>query len=134
MRVGGVHKGKGQVGKRWQRLFSMSPDEVWLRSRQLFAARADALRYRMGNSFAVGIRPTGAPSPSFYFRDDEVGRICDLLKRRLPEKAEEILSRAPSNSSTSAGESASGITSAGSTDPALIAPARLVTTATPWPG
>ena len=82
------------MGKRWQRLFSMSPDEVWLRSRQLFAARADALRYRMGNSFAVGIRPTGAPSPSFYFRDDEVGRICDLLKRRLPEKAEEILSRA----------------------------------------
>ena len=80
---------------RWARLTSMSGEEWVDRVRQHATARVDALRYRMGGRFAVGVRADGDRKPArFFFAKGDVDHICALLKQRLPEETEQIVRRA----------------------------------------
>src|SRR5277367_586585 len=81
--------------ERWQRLQSASVDELRDHLRRYAYARADALRYRMGRLFSVTLRDTAAGvEPSFFFAENQIPAIVEVLKRRKPKQVEEILSRA----------------------------------------
>jgi hypothetical protein len=79
--------------ERWARLKSMTADELLDRTRQQVGARIDACRYRMGLEVPVDIRRSQS-RPQFFFALEDVNRICDLLKRRLPQQADDIVHRA----------------------------------------
>jgi hypothetical protein len=81
--------------ERWQRLQSVSAEELGDRIRQRAYARADTLRYRMGLGFPVALRDrAGEIEPSFFFAENQMPAIVEVLKRRMPEQVQQILSRA----------------------------------------
>jgi glycosyltransferase involved in cell wall biosynthesis len=80
---------------RWDRLASMSPEELAVRLRQFATARFDWLRYKLGIDFyqeAWSRNLTGRPR--FFFSPETVSAICSLLQQRFPTEAEQIVERA----------------------------------------
>lgn len=71
----------------------MDGRELADRVRQHLTARADALRYRAGLSFADRSISDGAAG-RFFFSPETVPSLCRLLKQRLPEESGAILRRA----------------------------------------
>ncbi|PYX85433.1 MAG: hypothetical protein DMG68_18005 [Acidobacteria bacterium] len=67
---------------RWARLTSMSADELLDRIRQHSTARLDAIRYRLGGTFGVGVRAPGAQQRSrFFFEAADVPPSLAMLTR-----------------------------------------------------
>jgi hypothetical protein len=80
---------------RISRLVAMDSAEIMTRLRQYWGARADRLRYRFKSSFLPQtIVSDGFNDPLFFFSTAQVPRLCALLKERLPNLANEIVSRA----------------------------------------
>ena len=80
---------------RWARLTSMSADELLDRIRQHSTARLDAIRYRLGGTFGVGVRAPGAQQRSrFFFEAADVPAISQILWNRLPKQANAIIGHA----------------------------------------
>jgi hypothetical protein len=98
--MGSGRESKGKMSgktwkERWQRLRSASADELRDHLRRYAYARADALRYRLGQRFPVTLRDTaGEAEPSFFFAENQIPAIVEVLKRRKPAQVEDILSRA----------------------------------------
>ena len=80
--------------ERWQRLGEMGRAELYHRLRQQVKARADALRYKAGLGFSVGMNQGGSPQALFFFTPQEIGELCVALKQRLPEQVEQIVQQA----------------------------------------
>jgi hypothetical protein len=80
---------------RYRRVLAMGPDELRERLRQQFTARSDLWRYRLGADFTPKKQTgkVGRP-PCFFFSDDNIPRLCSLLRERLPSQAELIMRRA----------------------------------------
>ena len=73
----------------------MDSAEIMTRLRQYWGARADGLRYRFKSGFLPqAIVSNGLNRSSFFFSTAQVPRLCALLKGRLPNLANEIVSRA----------------------------------------
>lgn len=73
----------------------MDRAELFDRVRQGVCARLDALRYRLHADFAADhLRDSPSLQPHFFFAPDDVGPLCELLKRRLPRQAERIIAQA----------------------------------------
>ena len=83
------------VKNRWQRLRSMGREELALRLGQQLRSRLDVFRYRSGFPIKPEpLLPVPPYTPKFFFAAEDVSRLCDLLRRRLPKQAEEIIARA----------------------------------------
>jgi len=72
----------------------MSAAELVDRVGQHVSARADAMRYRLGQGFSVGMREAGEGQPHFFFSSADVPVISGEIKKRLPEQAETIVQQA----------------------------------------
>ena len=86
----------GKLRDRWQKVQSMSRDELLVRSRQEAGKRTDELLSRAGYDFAgrVSLSPGQAPSTNFFFQPEQVPSIVSALGARLPEQVEQIVSQA----------------------------------------
>jgi len=78
-----------------ERLRRLKRDEFLDRSRQAFGKRLDAALGRFGYDFAKNAR-TRSPSTSgnFFFTPESVDSILELLRQRLPGRAEQIIQEA----------------------------------------
>jgi Heparinase II/III-like protein/Heparinase II/III N-terminus len=73
----------------------MDRDELRDRTRQFLTARLDALRYRVGHNFEVGVCDGSAQSLGrFFFTPEEIPAICASLKRSFPDSVAGIVARA----------------------------------------
>ncbi len=81
------------LSRRLQRVFSMSGDEFVSRSRQELGKRIDGVLSRVGNDFSETPRISGS-IPRFLFRSEEVPDILSLLRQRLPDEYNRIITRA----------------------------------------
>jgi heparinase II/III-like protein len=80
------------------RLSRLTRDEILDRSRQELAKRADAALHWLGYDFAGSLRNAHAPSATsrgkFFFEPNSVDSIFELLRKRLPGRAEQIVLQA----------------------------------------
>jgi hypothetical protein len=73
----------------------MSRDELFERSRQEMAKRADAVLCWFGHDFARGSRrPSAGKAGNFFFAQDSVDSILALMRQRLSGTAEQIVQQA----------------------------------------
>jgi hypothetical protein len=83
--------------RRIRRLSGMSPREVYTRSLQAAGKRKDTLLYRLGMD-PFPARRTGAAALAargrFFCDPQDVPAIVDALRRRMPERAREIVAQA----------------------------------------
>ena len=78
-----------------QRLAGMPRDELLDRSRQAVAKRSDAALHLLRYSFAKNSRKHTASVPgSFFFAPESVDAILELIRQRLPGRAEQIVEEA----------------------------------------
>src|SRR5215467_922943 len=82
------------IGNRWRRLLSMNREELADRLRQQMWARVDATRYRLGMGFDQEMVTAGGTPPRFFFSAGEVSTLCELLRKKLPGQADDIVKRA----------------------------------------
>jgi hypothetical protein len=80
--------------RRWRRLVTMSPAEIYDRLRQSLSARLDLARVRLGVGFDPKLRSTDLRAVHFFFDSESVGSICALLRQRLPQETEQIVAEA----------------------------------------
>jgi heparinase II/III-like protein len=80
--------------QRWQRLITMRPAEAYDRLRQGMSARLDLARAHLGFSFAPKLGSADRDTGHFFFDPQSVPSICALLKKRLPQQAEQIIAEA----------------------------------------
>src|SRR5579864_1135878 len=88
--------------ERWrqvrERLRRMDSDELLDRSRQEVSKRADAVLFRFGRDFTQGLLQSGQSSPKrspqFFFLPESIASILNLLRQRLPGRADEIVREA----------------------------------------
>src|SRR5271165_1148601 len=86
-------------GYKWRRLGEriarMQRGELLDRSRQAMASRSDAVLGRLHYSFAANARKHTPSAPgNFFFAPESVDSILELLKLRLPGRAERIIQEA----------------------------------------
>lgn len=73
----------------------MDRRELLDRSRQEIAKRADALLASCGHDFAKrAMGPDPSRAGRFFFRTEDVERLLHLIRERLPEEADKIITRA----------------------------------------
>jgi len=72
----------------------MSREEFLDRSRQEFSKRADAARARFGFEFVEEPSPSSARTGAFFFKNDQVESLLQLIRQRVPGEAERIIARA----------------------------------------
>jgi hypothetical protein len=79
----------------WRRIAAMSRDEFRARLDQEALKRIDLVRYRLGLRRWTE-RPPAAPggAPGFFFDADDLSRIVDLIRERLPFQANQIVEEA----------------------------------------
>jgi len=78
--------------RRMKRLRSMSGDELGDRVRQSLIARVDAWRFRRGYDFGGEVPGAFADTRGrFFFAPAETRTLCEVLKRRLPGQAQNIV-------------------------------------------
>ena len=78
-----------------KRLGNMSWDEGRDRCRQAIAKRADALRARVGFELqGCELQNPAGSAGRFFFSATSVASICALLRQRLPERVQHILTQA----------------------------------------
>lgn len=87
------------MAKSWKeisdKLHKMDRREFVDRSRQELSKRADAVLATVGHDFASRIQYVGsAPPGKFFFRSDQVEKLLQLVRDRLPEQAGKITERA----------------------------------------
>jgi hypothetical protein len=81
--------------ERWRQLVSMRPAEVGDRLRQHANARLDLARYTLGFNTTEKTRtPTSPGSSRFFFSSESVPSLCSLITQRLPQQADDIVTRA----------------------------------------
>jgi hypothetical protein len=71
----------------------MSGAEILERSRQQIDKRVDLLRYRLHAGPSVKISH-GASQPRFFFSPEQLPELTALLRRRMPEEVDRIITRA----------------------------------------
>src|ERR1700677_1974897 len=77
------------------RIASMDRVELADRIRQELQKRADAISFGLGIDPSRGeLRRTKAASPRFFFRSEDIPRLMDLLRERIPQQAEMIAQQA----------------------------------------
>jgi hypothetical protein len=72
----------------------MSPAEAYDRLRQCWSARLDLTHSRLGFSFEPKLRSSDSHQAHFFFDPRNVSSMCTLLKRRLPQQADETMAQA----------------------------------------
>jgi hypothetical protein len=73
----------------------MDRRELLDRSRQEISKRADTMVAACGYDFARGVpQPPLSPAGRFFFRAEEIDKLLDLIRQRLPMQGERIVSRA----------------------------------------
>ena len=78
-----------------ERLGGMDGKELLARGRQALAIRSDAALGWLGYDFAQDVQTVTASVPAnFFFAPDNVDSLLALLKRRLPERPEQIIQEA----------------------------------------
>ena len=78
---------------RWKRLLSMNRAEILERSRQQIYKRVDLLRYRLHASPGVKFSHS-ASQPRFFFSSEQLPELTALLRQRMPEEVDRIITRA----------------------------------------
>jgi hypothetical protein len=78
----------------WQRLATMSPAEAFDRLRQGWSTRFDLFRSQSGWGFEPKLLSTPSHQGQFYFDPRGVPALCALLKARLPQQVDQILTQA----------------------------------------
>ena len=76
------------------RLSRMGWDEIHTRIRQETGKRWDVLLYRLGLDPCRGARSDSESRGRFYCDPEDVPRVIEVLRRRMPEQADAILARA----------------------------------------
>ena len=80
---------------RWSRVAAMDSQELLDRGRQELGKRLDAIRYRLGDKFAIGqVKVKPGTSSRFFFGNDDVPSLARLLRERFPNETEQIVERA----------------------------------------
>src|SRR6478609_6999769 len=84
-----------RIPSRWLRVATMDRHELLDRGRQELGKRLDAIRYRLGDEFAIDqVKVNSEISPRFFFGNDEVPTLLRLLQKRFPREASAIVERA----------------------------------------
>jgi hypothetical protein len=80
---------------RIRRLKKLEPAEVATRVRQFASARFEWLQYQAGHDFLGNGREFDVnPVGQFFFASEEARSLCELVQRRLPAQAADIVSQA----------------------------------------
>jgi heparinase II/III-like protein len=83
-----------------ERVGRMDSHEMLDRSRQEFSKRTDAVLVRFGRDFSKGLvqsegsRLSSKRPPQFFFSPQSIGSILELIRQRLPGRADEIVREA----------------------------------------
>lgn len=77
-----------------RRLAAMERSEIADRLRQQIRWREDWLRFRLGRPMTEKIEEKFSQRSNFFFQPEQVPRILELLRERLPQQVAEIVARA----------------------------------------
>src|SRR6266481_4900259 len=77
-----------------RRLSGMSAHEIYTRSRQELAKRGDVLLRRAGRDPFHGAANGTELRGRFFCDREDVPRVVDILRQRMPEQADGIVARA----------------------------------------
>jgi len=80
---------------RWKRLLAMGAHEIGERTRQEISKRADFILYRLGKRPRVRVSSLqSGVEPQFFFSAPDMPALAALLRKRMPNEVNDILSSA----------------------------------------